>query len=71
MYLPYSMQNVMYEQQLSDAGRAAMGRGAPAPARGSRRPARAGRTHEGHSTLAARWLASHVQSAKPRAARLP
>lgn len=66
MYLPYSMQNVMYEQRLSDAGRKL-----PASARGSRRPARASRAHEGHSTASARWLASHVRSAKPRAARLP
>jgi hypothetical protein len=61
MYLPYSMQNVMYEQQLSDAA-CATGRRGPA---GSRRPARASRAH------AARRLTRHVRSAKPRAARLP
>lgn len=65
MYLPYTMQSVLPEQQLSDAG-CATGRRVPAPARGRRGPARASRTHTGHSTLAARWRASHVRSAKPR-----
>jgi hypothetical protein len=69
MYLPHTMQSVLYMRQQIDAA-CAMSSGAPASARGSR-PAHASRTRGRFATLVAGWLANRVRSAKPRPAQLP